>query len=229
MRNAARFFDLRGEPVGQRQLAGRQHPILVGIHRRIPEHNLAIHAARENDREFRFEIHQSLVKAGAAGEANGAGIHRRCDPPLALAIIAFAASLQNAQRAQLFDSTGQILFRIDGHIRRALAAMLLHEILLIQAILRGFQRERAGAHQICGNGGNCAQWDIFKLPGHNVTLRSQGGQRGHIAPALGEEIGADFCGYIVILRGIANHAQTQLRSGHGQHPSQLSAAQNAYG
>src|SRR5690606_20718920 len=84
---------------------GLQHPVLVDVLAQGIDGDRAVAAPRGDDRQFALEDGGGLQHGGTAadGVEGGLGVGGGADPHLALAIIAFAARLQEGGQAKRAD------------------------------------------------------------------------------------------------------------------------------
>ena len=88
---------------------------------------------------------EPFIDQRLAGQRDAVGVVVGHDPPLALAVIAIAAGLEDAGRADFHQRLGQILWSIDRLERGDRAAQIGDEAFFVEPILRHFQR--AGIRQ----------------------------------------------------------------------------------
>ena len=151
------------------------------------------------------------------------------DPPLAFAIIAIASRLEDPGRANRGNRPLQILCGIDRCKGCGLPAEVGHEALLVEPVLRHFKRAGIGQQGHIAQRGQRANGDILKLIGHHRAVGGEGGHGRRIAPIGTGELGGDVGGDGIAFRREDMHPVAQPRGGHGQHPAQLAAPENADG
>ena len=151
------------------------------------------------------------------------------DPPLTLAVITFAAGLEDAGRSDPDQGFVKVLAGIDRHVGRGAPAQCLNEFLFLQPVLRHFQRARVWVKRHLAKRAQRRHRHILELIGHHRAIRGESRHRGGIVPMGAGKLSADFGSNRIGFRGIDVDPVTQLCGGFGQHPAQLPAAQNADG
>lgn len=185
--------------------------------------------AGQDHAEFAREADQPFKDHGLPGQSHAFGLVIIADPPLALAVIALAPGLEDAGRSDPDQRLVQVFAGVDRHIGRGAAAPRLDEFLLVQPVLRHFQRARIGVQRHGAQRFQRCNRNILELIGHHRTVGGEFGHGAGIGPLGMGETGADLGRNRIRLGRIDVDAVTQLRGGLGQHPSQLPAAQNADG
>ena len=114
----------------------------MDILRCVPEADVAIGAAAQQHREFGSKAYQAFINQRLAGQLERFGVAGRGDAPLALAVIAITAGLEDAGGADTGQSDGKVFPGNHRRIGRGPAAELLDKALLGEAVLCSLQCAR---------------------------------------------------------------------------------------
>ena len=234
-----RFGHLAGQRarlghLAQHQRPGRhgragQDPAFVDILGAVPEHRGAILPAGQDHAEFGAEADQPFIDQRLARKGDPLGLVVIGDPPLALAVIAFAAGLEDSGRSDPDQRLVQILARVDRQPRRTAPAELFDEFLLVDPVLRHFQRPGIGVQRRGSQRPQRRNRHILELIGHHRAVGGEGSHRLGIVPVRAGELGANLGRDRIRFGREDMDPVAQLGRGLGQHPPQLPAAQNADG
>ena len=153
----------------------------------------------------------------------------RADPPLALAVVTVAAGLEDARRAEPVDRSLQVGTRIDPFIGGRVTPKAFDEALLVEPVLRRFERAGVRKDALFRHGFGSGDGDVLEFPCHHIALRGKGGERGAIVPLVREDIVANLAHHIIAFGRIGDAAIAQLRGAHRHHPAELAAAQDPDG
>ena len=195
------------------------------IARGIPEADFPVLPADQDDRKLGLEFDESFVNQGHVRQVQTLGIAVRTNAPLALAVISVAPRLENARCAQSVDRGFQIGARIDAGIRRRSAAEPFDDALLVQPVLRGFERARMREYPVFGDRRRRGDGHVLEFPGDGIALRREGGDCGCIVPFVGEDVVAHVADDIVALGRVGDAAIAELGRADRHHPAKLAATQ----
>jgi hypothetical protein len=195
---------------------------------RITGHG-AIAAARRDQRHLALERHQPLQQCRCVTQFTGRDfdIGSRAQQPLALAVIAEPAGLEQRGQPQCHHGCRQPGSAIDHLERRRCHAELAEQRLLVQPVLRRRQRPRAGMDRHpAGEHLQAACRDVLEIEGHHIDLPSQFEQCALIV-VIGDQQFAQGPGAGVGGRVEKHKLVRPGQPGQRQHPRQLPATDDA--
>ncbi|MNT06940.1 hypothetical protein D3C72_1416270 [compost metagenome] len=212
---------------------GFQHPVGVDVLAQRIDGDRAVTAARGDHRQFAVEDGGGFQNGGAAtdGVEGGLGVGGVPDPDLALAVIAFAAGLQQGGQAKRLDGGGEVIQGRDGgevHGRCAdgvQIGLLVHPVLSHGQGGRSRRDQGAGLGQLLDRQGG----HVLELEGDDVAKATERLQRVGIVIGGGDLGARDAGGRAVGLGVEDHHVEAEARGGLAQHPAQLAPAENAEG
>ncbi len=235
---AERLRDLRGQGAGGRHLRpdrrrgghGRagEDAVLVHVLGAVPIDDPAVRPAAEDHRELAREPHEAFVDQRDIGQVQPFRVGGLHDPPLALAVVAVAAGLEDAGGADLRDGPREVGRRIDRGERRGPAAQPGDEALLAQPVLRRLQRAPVGNGRLLERGQR-RDGDVLELVGDDRAVVRELCQRFGIVPLGAGERGAHFRRHALGFGRVDVAAVAELRRGDRDHPAELAAAEDADG
>ena len=200
------------------------------ILRAVPKADIAIGSPAQNHRKLGAEVDEAFVnQRGIGGQRQALRIRRGHDPPLALAIITIPAGFQDARGADAGNGGGKIGRAVHRGKGRRGAAKANDELLFRHPVLRGFKGAGVGQQPHITKGRQRRGGDVLEFIGDDRAIRRKFGHGLGIPPFGAGEGGGNFGGDAVGLGRVDMAAITKLGRGHGDHPPQLAAAQNADG
>ncbi len=194
--------------------------------------DLAVGRARGDHRDLALERNEGLEDRGFGAEIlpDPVRIVALADDRLALAVIAEAAGLEHGRQADARDRGPQGRRRRHVGIVGGADAEPFDEILLGEAVLRGFQDLAVGQHRTARRqdhrGG---RRHVLEFIGDDVDVVGEQFQRLDIGIFRAGRVQHDVEGRRIRVRRKHLAAQAEPRRRHRQHPAQLSAAENSDG
>ena len=204
----------------------------VRVVERLEERGRAVDAARANHRDLAGEVDERLEHALGATELLprrhrvGVGAERY----LALAVVAQRRRLQHGRTSNARHPLEQVGFAVHLEVRRDWHAVAREEPLFADAVLRHFECGAVGAHQrFLGGRGHRRSRHILELERHHVHGPREGTHLIEVVVRRDDLDVGNLPGRRVVLGRQRVHAVAETARRHGEHASELAAAEDADG
>jgi hypothetical protein len=224
----------RGDLVGDasRDDGDVEHVAVVGVLEGWEDAQLTRRAARDEHGELEREVDVRLEDARAAREerVRRGEVVRIVEPALALAVVAEAGRLEDGGEA---DARHRCVQRLAIRHEREGSdgdAEVGEEALLASAVLGDRQDRRVGTHRdVRGERRGRLCRDVLELERDDVDGGGESRQRLRIVVRLAHGEVSQREGRRVALRRPDGHAVAEASRGNGQHPTELSPAEDPDG
>src|SRR5688572_2718540 len=222
-----------GEAVQPRVRPGRagDREDAVGVHvlgERVSLH-VACPVARRDERDLAREFHHPFVDEWLPGEARVA-FRRVADPAdadLPLAVVAEAARLQDAGRAECRKRVPKVRVRVHGGIGCDRNAEALENPLLGQAVLRDLEGARRRPYgPDARDGPRRRDRHVFPVEGDDVDAAREAGQPRPVVEVPGDDFGDRRARYVAAAV-VHRELEPERDPGEGHHPAELAGADDA--
>ena len=209
-----------------------QNVVAVLVLGHLETFDLAVAAARGDDRDLALEIDEAFEDAGRVLQRAPGGdrIAAFRDLGLALAVIAKPAGLQHGRQAGQRDAVGQLRRAVDRRVRRGRDLQRADEILFDQPVLRRLQHLRVGQDRLApGEKGRGLRRHVLEFIGDDVDGAGKAAERGLVV-ICGAGAGVHHVkGAGILFRRIDVAAQSRAAPLQARACGQLPAAENADG
>ena len=194
----------------------------------VPDRGFARGGAGENDRKFGGEINRGLGDRRRPADRLPGGSRRPglAGPALPLAVIAEPAALQDQRQAERLLGGADVVLVVDRGPARDLAAVRFDEALFDGAVL-GDREGRSPRLELVAKLGKRLGGQVLEFVGGDIDRVGERLECVSIVLARAGESRRDPGRGRIEVGGDHMAVVAELRSGDGQHPAELAAADDA--